>query len=227
MINPKLEHLNPYNVYMDLIKNNGLFQAKKHAYDTFNEVYFNRQPNEHSMVLSRFKDVLKGKFYTFNYLNPLNKDKLEFYDRRPIILVTNTEYYAPTKHHLVTGINFNFIPNEVKIFMIDKLFKSFEKLILSDIRRNKDNERMPIPKDLFNPNFDYYGLVKYVFNTLLKSNFNFAVRKYIWNKSSFIKNIDYEHWGYIPLLDSKMTVGLSIEQIYQLYWQERNKKIKL
>lgn len=224
---PYTHNLRPLDIYMNEIKDKGIFKAKKDCFDLFNEVYFNRTPNQYSQTVSKFKDLFLGKLYTFNYNHPINEEKLEWFDRKPIILVVNSEYYKPTKHHLITGINLEFIPLEMRIFIIDKVFESFKRLIEEDLKKANGQITLVQPKQIFNPNIDFYGIIKYILGTVLKSNFEFAVRKYWWKKMTNIKNIPYEHWGFIPLIDAKMIVGKNIEEIHQLYWKSKHSKTKI
>lgn len=214
----------PMDTHMDMIREFGLNNAKQHAFELFKEIYYNRQPNEYTRVMTKFKDVFKGKIYTFNYKHPINEDILDFYDKRPTVMIINSEFYKETNHHLITGINLNFIPYEIKKFMIEKVWEVFEQLIIMDIKRSEGKPSLILPQQIFNPNFDFYTLIKYVLNTLIKTQFEFAVRRYWWKKMSFIKCIDYSHWGLIPFIDTKDTVNLDLSQIHKLYWMNKHKK---
>lgn len=214
---------NPFKIQEDYLKKFGLIKSRTEVYRYFNEKYFRPQPSDASKIILAFKDFHIGKIYTFSYNNPIYKDVLEFYDAKPIILVLSSEYNKNTKHHIITGINLNFIPYEIKKNVIQIIWTKFEKLIEMDFNKQKKGKLGPF-EPIFKPNYDYYGLLVYLLENIAKSNFKFAVRRYWWRKIYLPMNIEYEDWSLIPFIDSKDAVGLTIENIYNLYWRDKIKK---
>lgn len=206
----------PKKVYQALVKKHGLKSAKTVVYNEMKNKYFEFQPDIYDKLIFAFKDYQPGKIYTFNYKNPIYKNILEFYDRRPIVLVLGKEYNRNTKHHLVLGINLNFLPDKVKANLLDIIYKEFKTLIDKDIAlKRKKKERS---KNIFRTDVKIYPLMKKLLNEIGKIGFEFCIRKYEYRRMQLVRSVDFEDWGKVALIDSKDTVKKSIEEIYQIYW---------
>ena len=218
----KLE--SPKEVYQEYLKHFGLQGGRRVVYEYFRDNYFEPIPKmNREDVIKEYKKLIPGRVYTYNY-DPLYPDNLSFLDKRPIILCIKEDINKNTKNHVHLGINFNFVPNKVRLNLLEVLFKSFEKLIMQDAnRRIKDRQGRVTP--IFKPNFDYYGVLEYLWNTVAKSGFKFALRNYVFSQMDNVKMVDYDLWGLITFLESKDITGASFGQIHKLYWTQKNKDL--
>ena len=102
-------------------------EARKSAYQYFNDKYV-KTPFDNYFVIeeeSRFEArklnfFLPGSIYMFGYPNPINKDILSYYDKRPMILVIGSFLAKTTGRNILQGINLNFIPEKQKVILLDR-----------------------------------------------------------------------------------------------------------
>ena len=88
----------PTLVLEKLMADSGRDGAGQAAYKYFTHKYFRPIPNETSEPIKRMQMLIPGRFYTYKY-DPLYKDKLDFYDTRPIMLCIKT--YIHPNHILM------------------------------------------------------------------------------------------------------------------------------
>lgn len=215
----------PLKVSENINEELGWESAQQFSYERFLNKYFTYKPNDYSKIVQRFKFLIPGRLYTFKY-DPLYKDKLDFYDTRPVILCFKNYIHPTTGNNLQLGINLNFIPSDMRLFVLEAIWKVFEKMIKQDLAGRKPKEGS-IPnrqKLLFTDNYDVYGLLDYILQTIGKTGWKFAIRQYIFERISNLKWIDYIDWGYIPLLRAKDLIGISERELAKLYWSEKNRK---
>lgn len=200
----------------------GWDKSQNIAYEYFLSEYFTPTPNDHSKLVKDYKALMAGRIFTFNY-DPIHKDSLSWYDRRPIILAIKNHVNTNTGNFLQLGLNFNFIPPEVRTFILELLWKTFRKIITKDLREREEGELIGRQKLLFTDNFDFLGLLEYILDTIGKTNFKFALRQYAFSRVSNAKFVDYLDWNLIPLLKSRDLIGISSRELIKKYW---NKKLK-
>ena len=215
----------PKVVQENMLKLFGMHRAQKITYEYFNDSYFRPTPsNDKEDIIKNLKHLLAGRMYTFQY-DPLYKDTLSFYDERPIMLCIKSYIHPNTKNRLQMGINLNFIPMEIRMFLLETLWKAYKPIIEVDIRRRTyDGKIQPVGRQtkLFTDTYDFMAILDYLWQTMAKSGWRFALRQYIWDRIYNGKFIDYDDWGYTTLIDTKDTVGESIEQIHKIYWKKKN-----
>ena len=159
---------------------------------------------------------MPGKIYTFTY-DPLNKDILEFYNKRPVILCHDV-YKAKTGNTIVEGLNLNFLPEQMKANVLDLHYNTFKK----DIQLSEDiagYSRFTLKATRF-----MYFLKNWLQGIKLfeskNINYNFAYRQYIIPRMKNAALIEYDDWNIIPLLNvqSKELIGITLPQLYKRYF---------
>ena len=200
----------------------GMFGGRQKVYEYFKEEYFMPIKNEAADLGRYFNFLIPGRIYTYKYW-PQHADKLAYYDRQPMMLCLKHYIHPNTKNNLQVGINLNFIPPEIRVYMIDQIVKGFKNMILQDIEHRKNDTGRERNLLLFTDNFDYYKLLDYLLETVLRSGWKFAIRQYIWENADNIKMVDYADWMLIPFIFSKDFVGASPEDVYQIYWDSKRK----
>lgn len=192
------------------------------ATDYFMTNYFAPTPNKRSQLVRNYKGLMPGKIFTYQY-DPLYKDELAFYDRRPIIMCIKNYYCERTKHELTVGINFNFLPKEIRTFVLELIWKSFDKIMEDDYAERQSGGGVGRQKLLFNDQFDFYGLLGYLLSTVGRTEWKFAIRQYIFQRMDNVKWVDYLDWGWIPMLKSRDLIGISERELIKLYWKRKTK----
>jgi hypothetical protein len=211
-------------------KNRSKTSFRKDAYPFFNDKYF-KDPNKAGFFLfdtnereqvSKQKLFLPGRIYTFQY-NPLYKDKLDYYDKRPIIFVHGV-MTSKTGNQILVGINLNFLPEKVRVTVLEYFYQQFK----GDYKKSDEvvGKIAIIQKAIqFLKN---WLLTLKVFNDQAKVGYQFAFRNYIISSQrmkglTMIENTD---WEFIPFLQTKDVVGVGIDKIYQDYYDSLNANLK-
>lgn len=215
----------PLETYNEYHKEFGMLRGRKNVFEYFLDSYYKPTPKLKQKQVNTFKQLFPGRIYTFKY-NPLYKDSLDYYDRRPIILAVKSFNAKTTKNNITVGINLNFIPNKVRLNMLQVLFRSFKQIIDTDVRKRQNDNYSGLPTFLFSPTYDYYGLIQYMFETIVKSGYKYAIRSYIFTRMNNISFIEYEDWGLIPLIESVDINGASTSEIHSAYWNQSLQKKK-
>lgn len=157
-------------------------------------------------------NLIKGKFYKFLY-KPKNPQK--FYDSFPLILALGESEQSTQTNKLDLCLNFNYLPRDVKVFIIKKLFKVFE------LKINSQTKLVPL-QALYQKGFDvdYYDL-----KDILKGiNISFAIQNYIPFNRGDTYILSLENLYRIPFLENYNFVGTNFQTIEGMYYQSLNKK---
>jgi hypothetical protein len=208
----------PLETYKDYHKEYGMLKGRQNVFEYFLNSYYKPTPKLKQRQVNSFKQLFPGRIYTFKY-KPLYKDVLDYYDKRPIILAVDS-FNAKTGNNITVGINLNFIPNRVRLNMLEVLFKSFKRLIDNDLRKRKNDKYNGLPSYLFSSNYDYFGIIDYIFQSIVKSGYKYAIRSYIFTRMNNVSFIEYEDWGLIPLIESSDIVGSTTSEIHSAYWKK-------
>lgn len=162
--------------------------------------------------------LIPGKIYTFAY-DPKYKDKLSFYDNRPINFILGHQEPAEGKIPNAFGINLSFIPPKIRSAILDEIRRVFGTMIIQPneeaIRKGKISSIRKMPID--------YDLVKMM---LAKSGFEFALRSYIYDRMKTPPQIiDYHEWWRTALFASKYIKKMNILSIYYSYKRQIDKEV--
>ncbi len=141
-----------------------------------------------------------GKIYVFRYESPKTMDKLEWWDRNPIVLSLGTHDGKDI------GINLNLIPYARKLQLLDKIYEQYLPKIERMIERGKGDAST---ED---------GLADFTYDKLKpfleKTGFGAAVRIYITGLRVNTKVISFSKWKNLALLDLNDIAGGDINQAY-------------
>jgi len=160
---------------------------------------------------------IPGRFYTFWY-NPLYKNILDYYDRRPLMLMHRQFTAESTKNEIIGGLNFNFLPERVKLTIIKYYYDTFKDEFESEIDNYYENDKeFMIKTDNFISLVTDWLKHKQLFADK-NVNLSFAYRSYIIDRIKNVAFIEYDDWNMIPLLKSDYMVGASYSKIITDYY---------
>jgi hypothetical protein len=153
-----------------------------------------------------------GKIYIFKY-NAKYKDKLDYWDRHPIILFLG--YTDGIDGNLAVGLNISWYPPEARKYIVEKIRHAHKSQYEDAMKKNPNdaNAQRPVLIDLYNLKtaLDPIGL-------------SFALRTYIpGNMLNPMVCIDYEDWDKAIRLDTPrifpelQTKGSQIDDIYKMF----------
>lgn len=206
----------PFLSYKQNLKNSNY---RKESKTLFIDKYIKDIPEKNPFKLNenflakKSKKLIPGKIYTFVY-DPLYKDVLSYYDKRPILLLHSVKK-AKTDNDIISGINLNFLPEKVKVTLLNQFYVLFKSEIDKDIDNIWENKLSFIMKAI--TLFKNWLQTKRIFEKHPNINFSFAYRNYIISRMDELKLIEYDDWEILPFLESKEIIGASLIDIYNSY----------
>lgn len=164
----------------------------------------------HNMEQFAQTNFLPTMFYIFMYARPAKEKigSIEFYDACPLLLCTSVD------EKTVTGINFNYIPNDIRARFLDVLtgcYKDFYENV-----ENNDSDGLELNNSL-GKTITYEGGINGLFAYMkekAKIDLSLCLRKY--DRRFIIKTrmLEYDQWMYIPFLTFKDSVrGASLAKV--------------
>lgn len=174
------------------------------------------------MQAKNIKLFIPGKIYTFQY-NPITKDVLDYYDRRPIILVCGQWVAESTGNTIVTGINLNFLPEVARVNTLEYYYQSVKDDLDVAYKQTEKTGQVTFIKRALAVLQDVVKLVN-VFNKSGQIGYQFAMRNYIVSSATMRQNVlvEYDDWEWIPFVQTRDVVGKSLGEIYREYLSEKN-----
>lgn len=209
----------PRATYIKNYKNAG--RLRKEFTSTFNDIYISGTQTKTGLGDSNEEEAIRhlgkfipGKIFTYQY-DPLYKDRLDWYDTRPIILVMETKK-AGNGNWLVKGININFLPEIATVQTLEQFYDIFK----DDINKSQNlsflgKVNLNISK-IYSFFTDWLSVIS-VFNDGAGVGFQFAYRTYIVSRIKDPRYVEYQHWEMLPFLNPQEIVGASIAEIYKTY----------
>lgn len=211
----------PKEAYNNNQKKSGF---RKEAYPYFNDKYYKnpRQPgfflfdtNERQQV-NQQKLILPGKIYTFTY-DPLYKDSLAYYDKRPILFCHEIKQ-ASTGNMILCGANLNFLPEQMKVTLLEYYYQQFK----SDYDKANESLGKPVPVQKAKAFLSDWAAVEKIAKQA-KINYSFIFRNYIFSRVKSLSMVEQMDWGYIPFIQTQDIVGVGLSKIYSDYFKSMNK----
>jgi hypothetical protein len=197
-------------------------EARKTAYQFFEDKYI-KNPFDNYWIIeqeSRFearklKFFLPGSIYMFQYPNPLTKDILSFYDKRPMILIIGTFIAKTTGRTIVQGINLNFVPEKQKVELLDTYYRVYRKDLLG-AEKDSDSGLVGQAKNLAQYLKDWALMTK-VFVDQGMIPLTFIIRNYDMKGILNPVLVEIEDWPMIPFFVPKDIKGKGVAQVYADY----------
>ena len=188
---------------LKMIKEN---KSKKEARNVsekwFSDALKSRKDKSVEKIIKPFEP---GKIYVFDYVNPVTKETLDWWDMNPVVLAL-----LPIDKTTDCGINLNLLPVKFKEEFLDNFYKMYHSQIAAQSTgAKKDNASLQGPLRTLR----YEVVKKYLDNF----GFGFAIRRY---KTHLKKNqavVSYESWAKIALCDFIKLNGASPWQIKRLF----------
>ena len=157
------------------------------------------------------KAMKVGKAYSFTY-DAKYKDRLDFWDVLPhlCICIGHVERAGGNGYNAL-GINFTYIPPQIRMAVLDKLVKTFNTMVIDPNRQRIEKFQVHSLTEL--PIF--YRIAKEIFKG---SGFEFAIRSYIYTRiRTEPRVITYNDWWRVATFPSQFIKKMTIRQIYYLY----------
>lgn len=197
-------------------------EARSTAFQFFSDKYI-KSPFENYWIIeeeSRFEArklnfFLPGSIYMFQYPNPLTKDFLSYFDKRPMVLIIGTFLAKTTGRTIVQGINLNFIPEKQKVDLLDTYYRVYMKDLLG-AERDSDKGLVGQAKNLAKYLKDWTLMTK-VFVDQGKIPLTFVVRNYDIKGILNPVLVEIEDWSMIPFYVPKEFEGKGPAQVYADY----------
>lgn len=171
-----------------------------------------------NMENSSPSQFVPSMIYAMLYISPKEESKLNnkaFYDRVPIFLCLSCDF------NFVTGLNFNFMPNDVRAKVLDLI--SGDNVVSDNIDAGTDQFRIneKLGKSLM------AGNVTTIINILREQtgvDVSMCVRKYARRNVIKSRLIEYDMWEYIPYLNFKDAVrGINLAVVQTEITKTSNK----
>ena len=145
-------------------------------------------------------DIRSCKITMFEYY-PDKPDILSFYDLHPVIIPFGKFTAESTSNDIIEGINLMFLPPKIRKDMLDQISK-----YLIGNKGIRDDE-------------NYYEYLKYIFIKLRKTDFKFAIRRYILDNISEAKEINRTDYWCLVYLKPLNIMGKKPDDIYAEYYK--------
>jgi hypothetical protein len=191
----------------------GYARAKSNATNWFMNALNARSAMDVKITRKRFEP---GKIYVFKYDTPLTIDKLEWWDRSPVVLALYST------DHTDIGINLNLLPAKFRQEMLDVIYEKLKSKIKRQITENSSNA---IKQD---------GILELRYENIKtfldKYGFGFAIRRYIPELKKNQSVVSYESWPKIAICEFAKIEGSTIGTIrkeFKEYNTERKNQQKL
>ena len=220
----------PIKTYKSNLKNESRNRFEYNEY--WADIYFSKykaikkegfgDTNEESQIL-RLNKFIPGKIYTFKY-DPIYKDILSFYDTMPLLFVNNVYHCKNTGNDIVQGVNLNFLPEIIRVKLLNVFYNKFKDEINISEDMVYDNK-----VNLYQINnilhfFSDFRKVLKLFNGHNKLGYDYAYRSYAMQNIDNLRYVEYQHWEMIPFLNTNKFIGASVEEIYSAYWTSPKNK---
>jgi len=151
-----------------------------------------------------------GKIYIFRYEHPKTMERLEQWDANPVVISLGRV------DGLDLGININYLPQNVKLRVIDKIYKNFQSKIEEQETKKPAQAKKQKPIISFNED----TIIKFISDAGL----GYAIKRYVTNLRKGTKVVSAEGWKYVPLLNLAQIKKTDIRKVQSGYSKYINKK---
>lgn len=158
------------------------------------------------------KPFMPGKIYVFEYPNPITKDQLDWWDKRPVVLALNS-IDATTD----CGINLNLLPIKFKEELLDAFYEAFKSPINAATSGMSKEDAL---RQRALTTLRYENVKRY----LDKFGFGFAIRRYKTNLKRRQTVVSYESWPKIALCDFITIAGGTVWVVRRMFTEYNIKR---
>lgn len=190
----------------------------KYVKDPFSAYWIIEQ--QERFKAQKLKFFIPGRIYTFAY-NPHGTNILDFYDKRPMVLIIGQYVSSSTGYNIVQGINLNFLPEAAKALFLDTMINSFGKAY-DEADKMSDKDQVALMQSISSLITNWYFMTG-MFDKKAKIGLQFATRNYDLARMTQPVLIEIEDFPMIPYFTPKEFVGKSPAFIYQLYLKSKIK----
>lgn len=186
----------------------------QYTYDFLTEAEkaFPNQPNKESEALKWFKKVRQdkkyqyrasypkgGRLYWFTYHDPLTKDKLEYWDVEPLVIMSST-FTTEKGERRVLGLNLHLLPPHVRTLVFAEIFAQHRKRFLEGLN-NKSKQ----------PSFNFS--LKAIMKNVEKYGADFAIRMYAPSQMKSVIEFPTEDWSKAVYIPSRRYQGTNLAKL--------------
>ena len=151
-----------------------------------------------------------GKIYIFRYEHPVTMERLDQWDANPVVLSLGRADGNDV------GINLNYLPQKVKLQVLDKIYKNFLPKIQEQEAKAPGQAKKQKPILSFNADT--------ILAFLNKAGLGYAIKRYVTNLRKSTKVVSAEGWKYVPLLNLAQIKKTDIRKVQSGYSKYINKK---
>ena len=206
--------------YLETYLNSDRDQMEKEAFDFLITDLLSRNlrgaDKQRTLTAHNMEDMLKNQlvpsmFYLLMYAKsdkPEVIGKNEFYDVCPLIMCLNVN------NKFVTGLNFNFLPNDVRARIMDLIVESNQKFY-QEIETSNINS-IKVNNALGSMFMSDKGVSSFLLFVKSKTGLDVSkcVRTYDRKNIMNVRLIEYDEWHYIPYLSFKDSIrGSSLANV--------------
>jgi hypothetical protein len=206
-------------------------QLRKNCYQFFNDKYFKTPFTDNGFLdtferadVKKLRFFLPGRIYTWKY-DPLHKDVLDFYDKRPMVLV-HSQFISKEGNMIVQGLNLNFLPEFQRVQTM-QIFYDIYKDELKGAEELVNEGAIGRLRNAWKFLTDWYFTIQ-MFNQQGKIGYQWAYRNYIITRITQPVIIELEDWEMIPYFIPKEFDGKPPAAVWKEYIQVKgllNKKV--
>lgn len=205
----KLVKKHNYDFYKDMMNNEIAKSSnpEKKALEWFKENYLNNP----SKYKSGRRAPKVGSLITFNYYDPLTKDKLAFWDTNPLVLIIEP-FINKDEVIRAQGINLHLLPPNIRKLVLYQAWYMYKESYTAQMFDNINSLQVHIE----------WQVIK---NHLKKFSAGFAFRRYALSRMSNVLEFNQEDWAkavWIPSTKYERKSFAEIEKLYQEYVKKNN-----
>jgi hypothetical protein len=204
-------------------------ELRRDAFPFFNEKYFKRPFEEYDfldtderMLIRKLKFFLPGRIYTWQY-DPLYKDILDYYDKRPMVLV-HSQFVSKEGNMIVQGLNLNLLPEFQRMQTLELFYRTYKKDI-DQAEDDIDRNQIGLLRDAWKLLTNWYFTIS-IFNEQGKIGYQWAYRNYILPRIARPVAIELEDWNMIPYFVPKEFQGMPPAKVWSEYLKYKQEIIK-
>jgi len=209
----------PLDSYQKELNKTGLSRLLSTVYKFFINKYMSRSamPWTDRPVL-KYRSFFVGRVYLFDY-DPIMKDVLDFYDKRPISLILSQRDLPEKNSVLFVGLNLHYIPGAMRVWILNLYYGMYRSVFDAEEKLMKNNKKY-IPATLFSQNFDLSESFRTTLRMILGRKYEIAIRAYRIEKATNIRMIEMEDWYKIGFVVPNKLIGISPKEI-QENWNKK------